>query len=161
MTLVHDHENDVPRPALAAAGLLVGATLAMTAAVTWGFAERSAVPSVERAEASIAPVETRNLTFRDLDDGSVWVGDADSGEAIATLAGEADGGGFVRGVLRGLARDRRMRNVGIAPPFELTLWENGSLSLKDSATGRSVELGSFGPDNRAAFARFLQARKPA
>lgn len=161
MSLIHDHENNVPRPALAAAGLLVGATLAMTAAVTWGFAERSAVPAVERAESSIAAVEVRQLTFRDQEDGSVWVGDADSGQEIAILVGEADGGGFVRGVLRGLARDRRMRNVGIAPPFELTLWQNGALSLKDTATGRSVELGSFGPDNRAAFARFLQTVKPA
>lgn len=155
MSLIHDHDTNVPRSALAAAGMLVGATLAMTAAVTWGFAERAAVPAIERAEASIAPVATRNLTFRDQSDGSVLVIDADSREEIVTLIGEGNGGGFVRGVLRGLARDRRMRNVGAAPPFELTLWQDGALSLKDSATGRSVELGSFGPDNRAAFLRFL------
>lgn len=156
MSLIHDHDNNVPRPALAAAGMLVGATLAMTAAVTWGYADRAAVPAVERSQASIAPVEVRRLTFADQSDGSVRVADADNGETLATLIGEKDGGGFVRGVLRGLARDRRMRDVGTAPPFELTLWQDGAISLKDSATGRSVELGAFGPDNRAAFAQFLR-----
>jgi putative photosynthetic complex assembly protein len=157
MSLVHDHDNTVPRPALAMAGILVGATLAMTAAVQWGFAERAAVPAVERSESSIGAVEARTIVFRDRSDGAVEVVDAKSGQDIAVLVGEGDGGGFVRGVLRGLARDRRMRGVGSEPPFELTLWQDGAMSLKDSATGRSVELGSFGPDKRAAFARFLKA----
>jgi putative photosynthetic complex assembly protein len=41
------------------------------------------------------------------------------------------------------------------PPFNLTLWKNGTLSLTDKTTGRAIELGSFGPDNRAAFAALL------
>ena len=43
----------------------------------------------------------------------------------------------------------------MAPPFTLTLWKNRTLSLEDKSTGRSIELGSFGPDNRAAFAALL------
>ena len=59
------------------------------------------------------------------------------------------------GKMRGMARERHMRGVGMAPPFTLTLWKNGTLSLEDKATGRSIEIGSFGPDNRAAFAALL------
>ena len=155
MSHSHSHENTVPRPMLAMAFALVGVSLAMTGAVQLGFAPREAVPTVEREKASIAAVETRNLRFLDQSDGTVRVTDVDSGEALATIAGEENGGGFIRGVMRGLARDRRMRGIGAEPPFELTLWSDGGMSLTDSATGRMVELGAFGPDNRKAFAQFL------
>lgn len=157
MSLAHSHENTVPRPALAMALALVGVSLIMTTAVRLGFAEREAVPSVERAKADVTAVETRRLTFADRADGAVLVTDADSGATVAVIAGEQGNGGFVRGVLRGMARDRRMRGVGSQPPFTLTLWQDGSLSLTDTATTKSVELGAFGPDNRAAFAAFLEA----
>lgn len=159
MSHAHSHENTVPPPALAMAFALVGVSLLMTAAVQLGWADREAVPAVVRAQADVAKLETRNLTFADMADGSVQVTDADSSEVVASFAGEADGGGFIRGVLRGLARDRRMRGIDSAPPFALTMWEDGSLSLVDAATGRSIELGSFGPDNRAAFARLLRGSK--
>jgi putative photosynthetic complex assembly protein len=64
-------------------------------------------------------------------------------------------GGFVRGVLRGLARDRISRRIGDAPPFRLSQAVDGHLSLKDTATGRLIDLESFGSDNRAAFMRLL------
>jgi putative photosynthetic complex assembly protein len=63
--------------------------------------------------------------------------------------------GFIRGVLRGLARERRQHNVGAEPPFRLTRWDNGHLSLEDPQTGRRIELGSFGPTNAEAFSRLL------
>lgn len=157
MSHAHSHENTVPRPALALAFALVGVSVAMTAAVSIGWIDREAVPAVERQLADVQPVEVRNLSFADRADGSVAVTDVDSGEVIATYTGEADGGGFIRGVLRGMARDRRMHDIGSAPPFALTLWQDGSLSLSDAATGRSVELGAFGPDNRATFMQLLEA----
>ena len=83
------------------------------------------------------------------------VKDSDDGSTLAVMIGENDGGGFVRGVMRGMARERKMKGIGPAAPFELTQWENGSLSLRDPATGRAIELGSFGATNRAAFARVL------
>lgn len=156
MSLVHDHNDTVPRPALILAGALVATTLALTALVQTGVLNREAVPSAERASAGVAAVEIRHLTFEDRADGAVVVKDADSAETLAVLLGENDGGGFVRGVMRGMARERKMRGVGHEAPFELALWQNGSLSLLDPATGRSVELGSFGPDNRAAFTKFLK-----
>lgn len=155
MSLVHDHENTVPRPALLLAGALVATTLALTGMVRVGVLDREAVPAVERAKANVAAVEVRHLVFEDRADGAVMVKDSDNGETLAVMLGEGDGGGFVRGVMRGMARERKMKGIGPAAPFELTQWENGSLSLRDPATGRAIELGSFGATNRAAFARFL------
>lgn len=155
MSLVHDHANTVPRPALAMAGGLVAFSLLLAASVQLGWAPRAAVPSIERSGAHVALVDSRLLSFHDQADGSVRIVDASSGADVLTVVGENDGGGFIRGVLRGLARDRRMRGIGAGPPFELSLWRDGGLSLTDRATGRTVELGGFGPDNRAAFAKLL------
>lgn len=152
----HTHENTVPRPALIAVGALLGFSLLLTAAVRIGWLERSAVPSVERAEAAVAPLEQRSLRFADGADGSVVITEAATDERVGMVEADSEQGGFIRGVLRGLARERRMHNVGSEPPFTLTLWQDGSLSLVDEATGRSVEIGAFGPDNRAAFAVLLE-----
>ena len=103
------------------------------------------------------PSETRRLTFADRSDGAVVITDADSGAQVALIESETKSGGFIRGVLRGLARERRMRGIGSGPAFALVLWEDGSLSLTDEATGRIIELGAFGPDNRDAFAAVLPA----
>lgn len=159
MSLVHDHANTVPRPALVMAGGLVAFSLLLAASVQLGWAPRAAVPAVERTNADVGLVESRLLSFRDQADGSVRIVDASSGADVLTVVGEKDGGGFIRGVLRGLARDRRMRGIGAEPPFELSLWQDGGLSLTDRATGRMIELGGFGPDNRAAFVKLL-AKEP-
>ena len=151
----HSHANTVPRPALAMAGAVVAITLLLTGLVRLGVLDREAVPAVERAREGIAARTVRHLTFADRADGAVVVRDADRGQTVAVLHGENDGGGFVRGVMRGMARERRMHGIGADVPFELTGWNNGTLSLRDPATGRAIELGSFGDSNRAAFARFL------
>ncbi len=156
MSHAHSHENTVPRPALAMAGALVAITLALTTLVRVGVLDREAVPAVERAQDKVAAIEVRHLVFADRADGAVVVDDTDSGRTLAVLVGESGGGGFVRGVMRGMARDRRMHCIGPAAPFELTQWANGALTLRDPTTGRAVELGSFGATNRAAFARFLK-----
>jgi putative photosynthetic complex assembly protein len=156
MSLVHDHSNTIPPSAPMFAGLLVAFSIALAVAVRLGFAPHSAVPTVERTRAHVPMVEQRLLSFTDQADGSVLVVDARNSTPVATIAGEKQGGGFIRGVMRGLARDRRMRGMGSAAPFQLTLWRDGDLSLTDTATGRQIELGGFGPDNRAAFAQFLK-----
>ena len=50
-----------------------------------------------------------------------------------------------------------MRGIGNQPPFQLSLWPDGQLSLTDTATGRSIELTAFGSINRAAFLPLLKA----
>ena len=155
MSLVHDHEQTIPKHAVASAAMLVVTALALTTLVKVGVLSREAVPAVTRAEAHVAPAVVRQLTFNDRADGAVLVNDVNTGETVRVLIDGVPGNGFVRGVMRGMARERHIRGVGMAPPFTLTLWKNGTLSLDDKTTGRSIELGSFGPDNRAAFAALL------
>lgn len=155
MSHAHSHENTVPRPALITAAALIGFCLVMTSAVSLGFIEREAVPTVERASANVAQVAERNLQFLDREDGTVLIADVDSGQTIAVVDENTQSGGFIRGVMRGLARERRMHGIGAEPPFALRLWADGAISLTDSATGRNIELGAFGPDNRAVFAALL------
>jgi len=149
----HSHENMVPRGALLLAGALVAFTLLLVLGVRLSGMPHAASPSLERAAAGAQVVAQRSLVFADAADGTVRVTDAASGAPVATFG--AEGSGFVRGVLRGLARDRHMRGLGAAAPFRLTAWDDGALSLTDSATGRVIELGAFGPDNRAVFQRLL------
>ena len=100
-----------------------------------------------------AAVSTRELRFEDRSDGSIAVFDACSKQLVETIRGEA---GFVRGTLRGLARERRRSGIGAEPPFELIGRADGRLTLIDPSTGRRVDLESFGPTNSAEFARLLK-----
>lgn len=156
MSLAHDHEQTIPRHAVAAATILVATALALTTLVKVGVLSREAVPAEARSEAHVAPAQVRMLSFTDRADGAVVVRDTTTGETVRVLLDGVPGNGFVRGVMRGMARERHMKGIGMAPPFTLTLWRNGTLSLDDKATGRSIELGSFGPDNRTAFAVMLK-----
>ena len=99
-----------------------------------------------------APTLERSLRFEDQADHSVLVTDGATGEKLTVLYGEQ---GFVRGVLRALARERHSRGIGAAPPFKLIARVDGRVTLSDPATGERVDLDSFGPTNVAEFARFL------
>lgn len=129
---------------------MLGALLAALVAATLGDARRG-VPTAMPARGDA--LASRELRFVDLDGGAVSIRDAAHGGEIARLGRGDDG--FVRGVMRGLARERRARGAGAATPFRLTLWSGGQLSLDDPATARSVELTAFGPDNARAFARLI------
>lgn len=101
-------------------------------------------------------VESRNLRFFDREDGAVVIVDDRLGTKIAVL--EPGTHGFVRGVMRGMARERRSKLVGTEPPYRLARWSDGRLTLDDPHTGRWVELVAFGPDNFRAFAMLLDGR---
>jgi len=111
-----------------------------------------AVLELERGE----PVASLEIRFEDRADGTVAVLDAADGREIARLAVGEDG--FIRSVMRGLARERRAQGLGQQTPFRLTSWTHGFVSLEDPTTGRLVELTAFGSDNVAAFARLLGER---
>ena len=101
-------------------------------------------------------IASRELRFEDEADGTITVRDAVNGDALERLAVGEDG--FVRSVMRGLVRERRARGLGPDTPFRLTTWSSGFVSLEDPATGRTIELTAFGPDNVAAFARLVAER---
>lgn len=155
--IVREYEEDevtVHKVPLMMAGGVVAISLALTTAVSLGFADRASVPSEVRAADGTMSVATRSIQFYDEADGTVRVEDAASGEVIASFAEMQ--GGFVRSSVRSLVHERRIRGIGAATPFELIEWSDSALTLRDTTTGKAVELASFGSDNRAVFAAMLK-----
>ncbi|MDE2355783.1 MAG: hypothetical protein KGL69_03410 [Alphaproteobacteria bacterium] len=135
-----------PRGVLIAAGAMMA--LAIAAA---GIGRLSGATRIELARntAGDHPALTRDLSFTDMRDGSVLVRDLGDGAVVKRIAPGQDG--FVRDVMRGLAKAREMRGEGAAAPFILSLSARGRLLLSDPTTGRRIDLEAFGRDNRAAF----------
>ncbi|WP_298336617.1 photosynthetic complex assembly protein PuhC [uncultured Erythrobacter sp.] len=157
--IVREYEEDeitVHRFPLLLMGGLIAITLALTSAVSFGFFERQAIPSEARAASGATATATRSLLFFDERDGTVRVEDAASREEIARFGPGT--GGFVRTTVRSLVYQRRVNGIGRSVPFELIEWDNNMLTLRDTTTGESVELGSFGKGNRTTFANFLENR---
>lgn len=98
-------------------------------------------------------VEQRDLRFLDRSDGSIDVVDASSEALVRTIAPGSNG--FLRGTMRGLARERRRSGIGDDVPFRLVAHADGRMTLSDPATGRKVDLGSFGPTNAGVFAELM------
>jgi putative photosynthetic complex assembly protein len=140
-----------PRPILMAAGAMIVLTIVLAA---FGHAQHRTYV----ADGEVTPVMTRGLRFVDASSGAVDVYDAQSRALVASLPPATNG--FVRGTMRSLARQRHLRDVSADVPFYLTRWQSGTVTLDDSSTGSHVVLNAFGPDNLAAFARFL-AQPPA
>ncbi len=142
--------SPVSRTGLIAASGLVFMTLALTTASRISQVTR---PRASAASSAPAPVSAVDLVFFDEPDGSIQVRRSDDRSLVQLIKPAT--GGFVRGVLRGFARDRMLRGVGSSPPFELALSPSGQLTLADMATGRVTVLEAFGSTNRAAFASML------
>jgi putative photosynthetic complex assembly protein len=102
-----------------------------------------------------APVTAREFRFEDRPDGSIVVLDASGTRLVETVPPGTNG--FLRGTMRGLARERMRQQVSPALPFTMIGRADGSLTLVDPGTGRRVDLGSFGPANAAVFARIMAA----
>lgn len=143
-------ERPFPRGALVAAGIMI--VLSLTAAIvsrTSGFGTLQPAPA--------AALETRSVHFLDRADGAVVVTDAKNDRTIAVLAPGTNG--FVRGVMRGLARSRRIAGVGDEPPFQIIQRVDGRLDLVDPSTGRDIALEAFGHTQVEAFAMLLNAKE--
>ena len=150
----HDHANVLPRGALALCLTMVGLALVVTTAARLTGMAPVASPTLLRESNHVRPVKSRDLRFIDRADGAVVIEDVSGGRQAGLVAPDSQSG-FIRGVMRGLARDRHMRGIGDGPSFRLTSWADGELSLTDSATSRTIELSAFGTTNRAAFAALL------
>jgi putative photosynthetic complex assembly protein len=146
------HHDDValPRPALLSAAVLIVVTIMAAAYGHW-----VSPPAGDRGDSTV--IQERRLNFADRDDGAVVVLDVDQQAPVATLA--AGTNGFLRGVLRGLVRERRARGLGVDSPFVLTRWSDDHLTLTDGATGRRIELRAFGPTNEQAFRVLLGGKR--
>ncbi|AJP74045.1 photosynthetic complex assembly protein PuhC [Sphingomonas hengshuiensis] len=155
MSGTHSHGEMLPRGTLVLAGALVAFALSAASFVRIADIPPAASPVLMREQAGIRPVKSRDLRFVDRADGAVVIEDVRGGIAAVVVPGQQTG--FIRGVMRGLARERRAHGIGNGPSFKLTLWADGELSLVDSATGRALELTAFGTTNRATFAALLDA----
>lgn len=150
----------LPRGTVITALALVLFALAATTTVRLAQIPPAASPARLRVAAHVGLVESRTLRFTDRADGAVVIADTARGTPAAVIA-PGQQTGFIRGVMRGLARERRQHGLGDGPPFTLSLWRDGELTLTDTATGRSIELTAFGSTNRAAFLALLHAGAPA
>ena len=158
MSAAHSHAHMLPKGALIIVGALLTFVLTATSVVRIAHIPPAASPALMREQAGIAAVKSRDLRFTDRADGAVVIADVKGGVAEVIAPGQQTG--FIRGVMRGLARERRAHGIGDGPPFNLTLWRDGELTLTDSATGRAIEMTAFGSTNRAAFAALLDAKGP-
>jgi len=135
-----------PRPLLYAIGAILAVTVISAAVIRTENIGETFVTSA-------AAIVRLPLRFEDRTDGGIDVIDARDGHVVHGVAPGTNG--FLRGALRGLARDRKRRGIGAEPPFVLTARVDGRLTLDDSATGRQIDLASFGPTNAATFRQFL------
>ncbi len=148
--MAHEHDTHVPKIALIAAAVLMIFSICIAVAARQGLIAREQ-PLVA------APLEERALLFKDRRQGGIEVIAADTGQVVAVF--EPGTNGFARSVMRGLARARQHRGHGAEQPFRLVRFDDGRLTLIDEATGRTVELVSFGPTNLGVFARLLTAEE--
>jgi putative photosynthetic complex assembly protein len=152
MSHSHSHaQEQVPKGALLGIGGLILFSLIMVSiARLTGF---------RTGEETASPItESRELRFEDAAGGVIHVYEWESGATLATYAPGTEN--FVRGVLRGLVRERRSRDIGGEIPFRVARHQDGALTLEDPSTGRRINLWAFGPDNARSFARLLDTLHP-
>jgi putative photosynthetic complex assembly protein len=146
----HDHHEMkmVPRGVLYGAAALILFTMVLT-----GVGQKTEMGTVRVPEGDVAyQVEVH---FEDLGADGVEVVEASTGEVITTVPTGQDG--FIRGVLRGLDRIRKLESLDQEAPYRLTRWSDGRMSITDTITEERVELRGFGQTNLEAFARLIAA----
>lgn len=148
----HHHEQKIPRGVLIGAAVLIALTFALA-----GSSRRSV--QAEHNRALPQPIEALELRFEDRPTGALAVIEDGSNRVIALLPPNSNG--FIRGVLRGMFRDRKLESLGHDAHFALVRQADGRLTLEDHQTHRRVDLNSFGPDNAAAFAALLDSGRRA
>ncbi|MCU0927782.1 MAG: putative photosynthetic complex assembly protein PuhC [Burkholderiaceae bacterium] len=136
----------LPRFILRSAAAMVVAVVVLVA-----FVRLTGIGVVKVPEPPV--VEQRDLRFLDRSDGSIDVVDPSNDALVRKI--EPGSNGFLRGTMRGLARERRRSGIGDDVPFRLVAHADGRMTLADPATGRKVDLGSFGPTNAAVFAELM------
>jgi putative photosynthetic complex assembly protein len=107
------------------------------------------------APASVIALQEIELRFEDRPDGALAVLDGPTQRELKVLPPGSDN--FVRGVLRGMFRVRKLEALGRDVQFRLAREASGRLTLEDRELGRRIDLDSFGPSNSAAFAALLPA----
>ncbi len=137
-----------PRGLLIAAGVLTVFTILIAGATKMN-RDQDEAALLESATA------VRDLRFDVQSDETITVTDAQTDETVDVL--EPGSEGFIRGVLRGLTRERIRFSASPDAPYRVAQLEDGRYFLQDPATDQTISLGSFGPTNAQAFGRLLTA----
>lgn len=149
----NEHRHDIKIPLgvlIAIAAILIGTISAVALFRISGTEPVAQVPHPEHV------VAMRQLRFTDGDQGTVMVHEVKDGkpdELIHVI--QAAEGGFIRGVLRSLARARRAAGISDEAPFVLIEQANGILLLEDPMTAQRIDLQAFGPSNIESFKALL------
>lgn len=144
--------GSLPKPVLIGAGVLMAITIGSAM-----FSHLSGLGGVRLEETR--PVQTLALKFEDRDDGAVSVRNAANGAVVHVILPGADN--FIRATVRGLVQARKRAGIGAETPFSLTRWDDGTISLQDTTTGRDIGLDAFGATNAGAFAQMFGTRETA
>ncbi len=142
------HQVTVPKQVLWAAGAMMLTSMLVAAGARHHTLTHPEPPRPP-------PLESMSVRFDDRPNGAIAVIDVVTGQDVIVLPPQSNG--FIRGVMRGMFRSRKLESVGHEPPFQIAREADGRLSLVDPATGRRIDLDSFGPSNSAAFAQLLVA----
>ncbi len=148
----HNHQIQVPLGVLISAGVLILLTIVAVA-----FFRIAGVEPIAKVPSADDSIRTLELRFEDNpDEGTVIIYELMEGAPDQVLQVVQPGeGGFIRGVLRSLARSRRADNIGREHPFHLILQPNGALLLEDPQTDQRIYLHAFGPTNVESFRTLL------
>jgi putative photosynthetic complex assembly protein len=140
-------QQTVPRGALIGAAVLMVGTLVVAALARHPYL----APTSTDDRPAIASCELR---FADRADGTLAAYDQ-TGREVTDVTPESNG--FVRGVLRGMFRTRKLESKERDGFYRLAREADGHLTITDPETSRRVDLDSFGPTNSQAFATILAA----
>ena len=109
------------------------------------------------ARPSAEIIDALAIGFRDSPDGTVIVTLADTDQELAVF--QSGEGFFLRGAVRTLVHERKIRNIQSRSSFELEKLNTGSLLLSDPMTGYWIALDAFGRDNVKVFQDLLDKSK--
>lgn len=140
-----EHAQDLPKPLLVSAGVLVLAAILL---VIIG----DKLPQADPLD-PVAIVASHDIRLHKLEDGSIQAVLAD-GTRLSTI--RVENAGFVSGVIRGLSRGRKLAGSDPDAPYRLSRMRDGRLLLTDTATGTSIDLDVFGRDNAGTFATLFE-----
>lgn len=149
-------EDDGPREILPPAALKAIGVLLATVVVMALVARLTGVGAVLTPDPADRVVVAERMILFEQEGGledRMLVRDAADGAVLSELApGE---GGFLRGAIRPLNRERMRVNEDPEAPYRLVQWADGSLALVDPLTDVVVDLYAFGHTNAGAFAALL------
>ena len=147
-----DRERDIIPPVLVRAMVfLVVSALALTTFAVLSDRAHEAAP-LQLGDAPIV-AERTFILGGDPVTGAARLTEVDG--AVITDLGTNEGG-FLATMLRVLTRSRMQRGVAMETPVRLVEFENGQLTLIDTADQTAITINGFGPDNEAAFASLLE-----